>query len=82
MTNPDTKSNSECANFRNDYVECRRHRIETFKMTIMKEHLERDRPDLKEEDIGAPFVKKRDFLTPKTLGLVGGDDHAVAFRKL
>lgn len=51
MTNPKTKSNDECANFKNDFVECRRHRLETYKMTIMKDHLEKKRPDLNKEEV-------------------------------
>ena len=50
-------------------------------MSIIQDHLEKDRPDLSKDEIGAPYVKKRDFLTPKTLGLVDGDDHAIAARK-
>lgn len=47
----------------------------------MQQHLEKDRSDLEAEKVGAPYVKKRDYLTPKTLGLVGGDDHAIATAK-
>lgn len=50
-------------------------------MVIVKQHLEKDRTDLDVEKIGAPYVKKRDYLTPKTLGLVGGDDHAIQTAK-
>lgn len=81
MTNANTKNNEECKPFLDDYVECRRHRLETYKMVIVKQHLEKDRTDLDVEKIGAPYVKKRDYLTPKTLGLVGGDDHAIQTAK-
>lgn len=79
MTSSSTKNNGECAPFLDDYVECRRHRLETYKATIIREHLEHS--DLDVEKVGAPFVKKRDYLTPKTLGLVNGDDHAIAVNK-
>lgn len=78
MTNENTKNNEECKAFIDDYVECRRHRLESYKMIIMQQHLAKDRTDLDAEKVGAPYVKKRDYLTPKTLGLVGGDDHSIA----
>ncbi|GME90955.1 unnamed protein product [Ambrosiozyma monospora] len=81
MTNANVKNNDECNNFKNDFIECRRHRLETYKMVIMQQHLEKDRKDLNVEELGAPYVKKRDYLTPKTLGLVNGDDHAIASKK-
>ncbi|ODV85006.1 hypothetical protein CANARDRAFT_28731 [[Candida] arabinofermentans NRRL YB-2248] len=81
MTNINTKSNDECAMLRNDYIECRRHRLETYKMFVVSKHLEEERDDLNKDDIGAPFVKVRDYLTPKTLGLVNGDDRAIAVNK-
>lgn len=82
MTNENTKSNEECQAFIGDYVECRRHKLETYKMVIVQQHLAKDRKDLDVESVGAPYVKKRDYLTPKTLGLIGGDDHAIQTAKL
>lgn len=79
MTSASTKSNGECAPFMDDYVECRRHRLETYKATIVQEHLQQKGLDA--EQLGAPYVKKREFLTPKTLGLVGGDDHSITVNK-
>ncbi|GMM28414.1 hypothetical protein DAMA08_011300 [Martiniozyma asiatica (nom. inval.)] len=80
MTSSNTKSNDECNLFLNDYVECRRHKLEAYKVTVMQQHLAKD-TDLDIEKVGAVWVKKRDYLTPKTLGLVGGDDMAIAVNK-
>ncbi|GME89677.1 unnamed protein product [[Candida] boidinii] len=79
MTSSKNPSNEPCQHLKNDYIECRRHKVESYKMFIMEKHLEER--GLDKEELGAPFVKKRDYLTPKTLGLVNGDDHAINTNK-
>ncbi|KAG7706174.1 hypothetical protein KL948_004042 [Ogataea haglerorum] len=80
MTSSTIADRTECLPLRQDYIECRKHRLETYKMFIVEKHLE-ERVDLDRDEVGAPYLKRRDFLTPKTLGLADGDDKPILTHK-
>ncbi|ODV95687.1 hypothetical protein PACTADRAFT_50374 [Pachysolen tannophilus NRRL Y-2460] len=68
MTNDKNDSYKPCELFKNDYIECRKHKLERYKMFLMKNELQQQEID--EAKVGNPYVRKRQYLTPKTLGLV------------
>ncbi|ANZ77540.1 Subunit of mitochondrial NADH:ubiquinone oxidoreductase (complex I) [Komagataella phaffii CBS 7435] len=80
MTNAKHDSYEPCNNLKNDYLECRKHKVERYKAFLMQKHAEELGKD--PEEIGAPFVRKRRFLTSKTLGLVDGDDYEIGVEKI
>lgn len=75
MTNSSTDSYEKCRFLKDDYIECRTHRLENYKNFLIRKNMEET--GKVEEFEGLPFVKKRQFLTPKVLGLVDGDDDPI-----
>lgn len=78
MTSSAHSSFQPCEIYKNDYIECRKHILERYKMFILHNKMK----ESGNEDIGAPYVKQRKFLTPKTLGIPEGDDTAINVSKL
>ncbi|CDK28554.1 unnamed protein product [Kuraishia capsulata CBS 1993] len=79
MTNAKHTTFEPCQLLKDDYIECRKTRIERYKVFLMEKQIEESGKN--KEEVGAPFVKKKQYLTPKTLGLVDGDDHSIKYER-